>query len=288
MSENGTEEISLMDLDEKLTEMKKLKASLGREVNQNQMEALNLRSDLKALYSKHEDLKAQIVLSEGTLLKRREEINSIDEFLGKKGKLLEAEKRDLVALRENIYAENAVFQDEKKRMKEELEEARKQLSRHELNLLNRDNDLKVGEKYLSGELEAMNLRQTKLKEDELKIQIKSQEADKMKEEAALLKSQAQRELEEAKASIVSYESKASEIAQKEKSFTEKEAHIRTCYNEITIKTKEIEEADKDLIIEDNRLRDIRTRLYKEIEICKIDARKKKEFQKEIENEENVK
>src|SRR3989338_8803842 len=99
------EDISLMDLDNKLKDMQKVKLSLKREIDQNQLDAINLRESIKALDKKEVQLANETKVLENSLMKRREEISSIDGLIDKERKIIEAEKRDLVNLREAVYGE---------------------------------------------------------------------------------------------------------------------------------------------------------------------------------------
>ena len=274
-------EESLMDLDLKIKDMQSLKSSLKREIDQNQLEALNLREELKALQNKIVTVSNEVKVSESTLIKRREEISTIDSLLDKERKLLEAEKRDIISMREGVSGENAVFQQEKKGAMEAIEENRRRLNRLEVSIMNQKADLENAEKQLNGQIQEISSRRIAVQELEIKAQAKMTEAEQARVEANKLKHESEKFMNDAKAELVAYQDRLKQVVEREKYFAEKDSHIKTCYNDIDVKKKEQKETENDLIIEQSKVRDVRNRLYKEIEVAKIEERKKAELKKEI-------
>lgn len=284
MSEqNGlSETVSIIDLDNKIKDMQKINSSLQREINQNQLAALQLREALKAYQEKELTSQTKLKEIEATILTRRNELSSIDNLLDKERKIIEAEKRDLMALREGVGTEQSVWNAEKNASIEAIKADQGRLARQEVSLMNRSHDLDMREKDIAGQLEELSTRRIKISEMESKTQAALSEAQNSKEEAEKFLVKAKRELEEATAKSSSYDSLNESIKEKEKSFDEKNSHIKTCYNDLEVRKNELDEQERDLTIEKDKLRELRTRLSKEIEAARIDAQRKQKMKDELE------
>ena len=140
--------------------------------------------------------------------------------------------------------------------------------------------MKVAEKQVSGQLEDLGRRKVQVENMEIKWQAKDTQAGKTVEEADTKLRQAEKVLDDAKATQVRYESLLAETKSKQDEFTNKDAHIRTAQEEIEVKRRELSDRERDLIIEEDRLRAIKAKLHTEIKYALLTKEKKAEFKAE--------
>lgn len=274
-------EESLLDIDQKMKDMKAVNVSIQREINSNQLVALELRESIKALENKKDEVRKQIQESEMTLLKRRDEIAGIDNLLDKERKLCEAEKRDAIALRESVSAESAVFQSEKKAGLEALEEARKSITRQKLDLEAREKEVQNAEKSIAAQLEELSKRRIAVQDMELKAQAKASDAEKMKQDAENALRTASKTLDEAKGKEATYNTLLESLKAEKIAFDRESSAIRKSYNEIELRKKELDDKQRDIIIESDKVRTIRKKVEQEIRIASISEEQKESLKKEL-------
>ena len=282
MNTNGNEEVSLLDLDQRIKELKSLNVSLRREIDQNQLEAINLRESLKALFDKELIKKDEIKVLEATILTRRNEISSIDTLIDKERRIIEHEKRDLIAKREGIEGEMLVFRKEKQGALEGIEDTRKKLVREQVDNSNLTQELRDREKEIKGQLDELSARRVKMQELEVKNQAKASELDKQRDEIEVIKRLTEKALDEANAKSIYFDSLSAETREKLRGIDEREATVKVAMNDIEARQQAIKSDERDIIIEKDKLRSIRTGLLKEAEMARIDQTKKDKIKKEIE------
>ena len=280
MEQVNMEDVSFVELNKKLEDMKKIKLSLAREINQNQLDAQTLRDTITAYNSKIEELKKQIAQYDSLVMKRHEEVAQLDSKNTQEMRLIEAHRSDLVTLRDSVNNEQTLWQSEKQAHLESMKDERNKLARLEISLNTRDADLKVAEKQVSGQLEDLGRRKVQVENMEIKWQAKDTQAGKTVEEADTKLRQAEKVLDDAKATQVRYESLLEETKSKQDEFTNKDAHIRTAQEEIEVKRKELSDRERDLIIEEDRLRAIKAKLRNEIKYAALTREKKDGFKAE--------
>ena len=277
--ENGSNEISYIELDKKINDMKVVRLSLTREIDQNSLVAIDLREALKAMDNKKVDLENKIKELEVSILNRRAELSSIDNLLDKERKMMDAEKRDLDIKRETLYGEQTIFAKEKAGALEAIEDTRKKLSKEQVSSMNRDFDMKAQEKDIAGQILELGRRRVMIQESEVKASAIIKESEVARLEVDKLKTQAQRVLDDAKAEEVRYNAMVADVSEKEKDFIERESRIKTCYNEIDVRKKELDEQERDLVIEMNKLKILKQSFLKEVERSRIEG--KEAIKKEI-------
>lgn len=282
--ENVVKDESFAELYEKISQMQKIKASLKREIDQNQLESIDLRESIKALSDKKTQAQNELNKTESLIIKRREEISSIDTLLDKERKLIDAEKREIASQKEGLDGEMSVFRSEKQAALEAVEEQRKKLNRIEVSLLNQKTDLDSKERQITGELEEVSMRRNKALELEVKINQRNKESEEIKKEAEAILRRAEKELDDAKAKLVAYEAMSADIKTREKSFADKDAYIKTCYNDLEVRKSELDERERDITIKGGRIKANEERLRRELERAKIEQSRKDVILKDIGDE----
>lgn len=275
------EDISYLDLDKKVKDLQALRSSLRREIDQNQMEATNLRDGLRALGEKSEEAKKELLKAEAVLIERRNEISSIDALLDKERKIIEAEKRDLVAQRDGTRGEQEIFQKEKAGALEAINEQRSKLAKLEVSLNERSKELDVRDKEIIGQLQEISNRRVKIQELEVKVSSKTTDASKTRDDAYRLFKDASKQLDEAKAERVRYEFLAKETKDKQADFAERENTIRIALDDVELRRLQLNDRERDLSIEAAAVQQAKSKLLKEIEASRIPDTKKAEIKKDI-------
>ena len=275
------EDVSFVELNKKLEDMKRIKVSLAREINQSQLDAQNLRDTITAYNQKIEDLKKQIAQYDGLVMKRHEEVATLDSKNTEEMRLIEAHKRDLVTLRESVNNEQALFQKEKVAILESIDVERRKNARREMELNTRDQNLKDGERQVSGQLTDINRRKIDVEAREKNVTKIQDEAEKARGEAEVKLKSAEKAFDEGNAMKSRYEALSLETREKAQGFEEEDARIRSAYNEIEVRKREIDDKFRDLTIEEDRIRQIKDKLRKEIHYSMVTREKKDEINKEL-------
>ena len=281
MEQVNMEDVSYVELNKKIDDMKKIRESLFREINQNQLNAQNLRDTITAYNQKIEDLKKQIGQYDTLVMKRHEEVAQLDSKNTEEMRLIEAHKRDLITLRETVNNEQTLFQKEKVAILESIDNERKKNARREMELNTREQNLKDGERQVSGQLKDTSQRKIDVEAREKNVSKVQDEAEKARGGAELTFKQAEKALDEANAMKSRYESLSSETKAKEQGFVEDEARIRTAHNELEARKLELDNKFRDLTIEEDRVRKIKDKLRKEIHYSMVTKEKKEDFKKEL-------
>lgn len=281
MEQVNMEDVSYVELNKKIDDMKKIRESLFREINQNQLNAQNLRDTITAYNQKIEDLKKQIGQYDTLVMKRHEEVAQLDSKNTEEMRLIEAHKRDLITLRETVNNEQTLFQKEKVAILESIDNERKKNARREMELNTREQNLKDGERQVSGQLKDTSQRKIDVEAREKNVSKVQDEAEKARGGAELTFKQAEKALDEANAMKSRYESLSSETKAKEQGFVEDEARIRTAHNELEARKLELDNKFRDLTIEEDRVRQIKDKLRKEIHYSMVTKEKKEDFKKEL-------
>ena len=275
------EEVSFVELNKKIDDMKKIRESLFREINQNQLNAQTLRDTITAYNQKIEDLKKQIGQYDTLVMKRHEEVAQLDSKNTEEMRLIEAHKRDLITLRETVNNEQTLFQKEKVAILESIDNERKKNARREMELNTREQNLKDAERQVSGQLKDTSQRKIDVEAREKNVSKIQDEAEKARGTAELTLKQAEKALDEANAMKSRYESLTAEVKLKEQGFKEQESHVTTAHNELEARKLELDSKFRDLTIEEDRVRQIKEKLRKEIHYSMVTKEKKGEFQKEL-------
>ena len=277
---NGTE-VSIIDIDEVIKDRQKIKESLGREINGKQIEASNLRDTVAALTDKVSSLRGEIAKYDQIVLKRREEDSGLSSKYAEEIKRIECDRRDLIALREVVGREQLLWNQEKKAQTEALNEERAKFARHKLDLEARETTLRhreteamavlkeANEKLVSAESDTQ-----KAISDRLSAKNELQEVDKRLREAEKSK-------DEAEAVKVRYETLSSELKSKLEAIGLEKVHIKTCMDEIELKRTEIKDRERDVVIEEDRVRNAKSKLKKEVEYAQIEKDKREAIKKEL-------
>lgn len=281
MENNGFEEVSVIDMKLKIDDMKKLKASLLRELNQHYLDCQNYRDTTDALAKKMQEIKADLASTDKLVVERRDEVNNLESKIREDSRIIEAEKRDLVALRSSVSAEQEVFHKEKQASLEMIENETKNLTRLEISLKNRDSELKNREKEVAGELEEVNKRKAVTEASERNLSSKQSEIEKMDKDSKEALRSSEKALDEANGLKSKYESLLSDIKLKESELSEKESSIKMSQNEVDAKKKELSSRERDVVIEEDRLRNIKDKLRQEIKYSAINKDKKAEINSEL-------
>lgn len=277
------EEVSYLDLDKKIADMQAVKKSLAREINQNQLDALNLRDELKAFQTKVDEQKTEIKKLDAILLNRKQEISTIDNLLDKERKIIDAEKRDLISLRESVSGEQAVWSQEKTAALAAIDERIKKIARQEVSAMNRLAEIEAKEKMIAGELEEISRRRINVNEAELKANAVLSDAQQVKLEAEKLSTFEKRALEEAEAKSKAYDALMENLRSREAIAADKESNMKVAYNDIELRKKDLDERERDIVIAESKLREMRVKTIREIEHAKIEADRKKAIKNEAEN-----
>lgn len=275
------EEVSYLDVQKKIDDMKKIKESLMREINGKQIEAMNLRDTNTALLNKQEELRKQIASLDQLVVKRQTEAGSLENTVLEEMRKIEAHKRDLMTLRDSVNNEQILWVKDKASQLESLNEDRRKVARSEMTLNTREGDLKNREREVAGLLKDVNQRILVVAANEQKTAGMQEEALKKYQEAEKRVRESEHIKDEVAAEKVRYEALIAENKTKLEAFGEKEAHIKVCYDEIEIKNAEIKDRLRDVVLEEDRLRNIKVKLHKEIQYAALTREKKDEYKKEL-------
>ena len=275
------EDISYMDMQEKVNDMKKIRDSLFREINSKQIQAQEYRDTISAYEKKMEEAKKNVGTVEALILKRTEELASLDSKNTQEMRTIEAHRRDLVTLREAVNAEQIVLAGEKKAAYEAIEEDRRKLARQEHTLNTREGDLKNREREVAAQLDELSKRNSKADEMLLKAQSRDEETRKMNEEVALKLKQTEKALDEANAKKVHNDSLSRLTDEKLTDIKGRESSLKVAYQEIEVKKREISDKQRDLTIEEHRVREFREKVRNELKYSELNKAKKTELQAEL-------
>ena len=278
---NGTGDVSIIDIDEVIKDRQKIKESLAREINGKQIEAGNLRDTVAALTDKVASLRAEITKFDQIVIKRRQEDAGISSKYAEEIKRIECDRRDLIALREVVGREQLLWNQEKKAQTEALNDERSKFGRHKLDLEARETTLSHREKEAAAILKEANDKLVsaesdtqKALSDRLLAKNELQEVDKKLREAEKSK-------DEAEALKVRYETLSSELKSKLEAIELEKVHIKTCMDEIELKRGEIKDRARDVVIDEDRVRNAKSKLKKEVEYAQIEKAKREDIKKEL-------
>lgn len=276
-----SEDMSIMDLNMVLKDMATRKSSLKREIDQNELTAISLREELKALEDKRGIISNKVKEADLMLIKRREEISNIDALLDKERVKLENENKDFAQKIQAFRNEQMVWESEKKAALDSINEIRAKIAREDVSSMNLKFDLENKHKDVDGQIEELGRRRIKISNDEVKISNLRVEADKLLDEAKKKLYEAAKVEDEAKAKIVAYDELLSKVTQAEKEIKEKEQHLKVVAQENDAKENELKDREREVILEEGKLKELSKKLLREVQIAKVSKEVKDEIIKEI-------
>ena len=281
-SSNGTNEVSIIDIDEVIKDRVKIKESLAREINGKQIEASNLRDTVAALTDKVSSLRAEITKFDQIVLKRREEDAGLSSKYADEIKRIECDRRDLIALKEVVGGEQLLWTQEKKAQTEALNDERSKFARFKMDLESREVTLKNSENQASAILRDCNEKLLVAESDKQKAMAERIQAKNELQDAQNRLREADKAKDEAEAARVRYETLEKEHKAKLLAFDQKESHIKTCMDEIELKQLNLKDRERDVVIDEDRIKNLKSKLRKELEYAAISKDKKEAIKKELE------
>lgn len=275
------DDISYEHLNHQIQDMKKIKASLGLEITQNQILASNYRDSIKALESKINEHKSEIKKLEESIgsLKLKSDQSLVESK--KERLLLEAQQRDAKALRERLQAEQEAWYKERAAAKENLKNEELVLSKRKKSLDEDEIELKNTQKGVQSQLDEIAKRHVRVGELEITAQAHKSEVSKKIEEADRNLSESVRVLDEANAKITSYDSKFEELKKRESEVKDHNLKYKSMLQEIDKRKKDLDSRERDIVIERHKVSEIKYKLLKEIEFSNIPKKTKDEISDEL-------
>lgn len=284
MESNGhglAEDVSLLDLDNKVKDLQTIKASLKREIDQNQMVALSLRESVKALSSKYEEVKHDYKKLEYSILERREELSSIESSMERERQKVRNQISDNEEVSKSLNEQMVTFTIERTNALKEIDLVRSMLAIKEKELAQKSTELDVKIKEANGSLGELTERREKIRVSELRVSKLEEDSIKIHKDAESKLREAEKVMSDAKGAEARYNSLVNEFKDKSAHFESLAEQVKLGMNDNEIKKAALIELERDLIIQKDSLEEIKRRLIKEIEIARIDSSKKESLKKEI-------
>lgn len=280
---NGIEEFSVMDFQHKIEDMKKQKASLKREIDENSLLAIRLREELRAFGSKSDDLKTEIRKLETLIIERQNELGELKNRIEKELGILAIERKTLDDRRIGLDAEKLELDRDKEYQKKRIEESNAKIVRLERDAMQKEVDALNKEKEAEGTLNAVEEDRLKLREAEVRVRQKEADAEKNRADSEKILSDARRLREEAEAEKIGYTMKFEDLRKREEEVERVKATNRSEVDALEATRKELEDRERDVLLDENKNREIQMKLIREVENAKIEQSMKKKLQEELRN-----
>lgn len=281
MVENGVDFESMESLDTQVKDLNSRKKSLRREIDENYVMASRLRDQIKALSETYEEKKVLVSKVNVELINKNSEISDLDSKINSERRILEIERRELDSIKKDLESRQSLFEEEKRGQLAIFAQREEKVAKDEIENDKKKKELDEREKQAIGELAELSSRRLKVNESESRLGQKESEIEKLRKEAEIFINQSKNEADELKSQKLFYqdESKKAKLLQDEAAKTQENLTLALELNDV--KKRELDERERDVLLVENKVRDIKSRLVRDIELAKLPKEQKDKLSNEL-------